>query len=110
MTTDSENPRLGHGVDGDEVDQHEVYLVLSEEEIAKGYTRPFRDRYEHSADLGGCGTVTTMGYLLSATYARDPHFYGATYCVKCRKHLRVGERGEFRWIERDGSVGPRVGT
>jgi hypothetical protein len=54
----------------------------------------------------GCGTVTTMGRALSETYARDPHFYGSTYCVGCQMHRPVGPAGEFVW-EADGE---RVGT
>lgn len=42
----------------------------------------------------GCGTETVMGRALSETYARDPKFYGATYCVGCRMHLPVEE---FVW-------------
>ena len=53
----------------------------------------------------GCGTVTTMGVELSETYARNPKFYGATYCCGCSRHLPVGETGEFVWLD-----GSRVGT
>lgn len=49
---------------------------------------------------GGCGTVTTMGRALSETYARDPKFYGATFCCRCNKHLPVSE---FIWTA-DGEV------
>jgi hypothetical protein len=49
---------------------------------------------------GGCGAVTTMGLELCETYARDPKFYGSTYCTTCGKHLRVEE---FVWVE-DGAV------
>ena len=31
-----------------------------------------------------------MGDALSETYARNPKFYGATYCVFCRMHRPVG--------------------
>jgi hypothetical protein len=48
-----------------------------------------------------------MGRALSETYARDPHFYGATYCVHCSMHRPVAE---FRWIEMDGTLGPVVGS
>jgi len=54
----------------------------------------------------GCGVVTTMSYALAETYARDPGFYGATFCSGCSTHLPVGERGEFVW---DGT-NERVGT
>jgi hypothetical protein len=135
--------------------QQKTYLVLSEEERAKGFVRPVRDCYRHvgrrgpkyalqdltddqreqyasegyvkyekypeelspltgrfwsQADLDavgkGCGSVTIMGQALAETYARDPHFYGGTFCARCAKHLPVGEDGEFVW-ESDGS---RVGT
>lgn len=56
--------------------------------------------------LGGCGSVTTMGSALAETYARDPKYYGATFCCHCQKHLPVGEKGEFIW-ETDRT---RVGT
>lgn len=60
--------------------------------------------------LGGCGSVTTMGRALSETYARQFDFYGRTFCCVCNQHFPVGPDGEFVWIEKDGSVGPRVGT
>lgn len=51
----------------------------------------------------GCGSVTTMGRALSETYARNPKFYGSTFCCACNDHLRVEE---FVWqgtTERVGS-------
>lgn len=53
----------------------------------------------------GCGTVTTMGRELSETYARNPHFYGATYCVRCSMHRPVGRDGEFVWEGTEERVG-----
>jgi hypothetical protein len=158
LTTDPNDPRLGRGSDDAPVPQNAAYLVLSEEERAKGFVRPVRTSYRHvgtagqryplrdlnekergwwaddtgpdafikfeaypeggsskgrywsQADLDavgkGCGTVTTMGGALAETYARDPHFYGSTYCVHCCMHRPVGVQGEFVW-EPDGS---RVGT
>lgn len=96
LTTDKNDPRLGHGFDERPVPQQEVYLVLSEEEIGKGFVRPYRDRYIHNV----CGGETVMGQALSATYARDPKFYGATYCVHCKMHRPVSE---FTWSE-DGEL------
>lgn len=96
VTTDPTDPRLTHGVDAEPVEQAEVYLVLSDEERAKGFVRPYRDSYLHSK----CQCVTSMGRELSETYARDPKFYGATYCVHCRQHLAVAE---FTWTA-DGAV------
>lgn len=53
----------------------------------------------------GCGMSTTMGTALAETYARDPHFYGSTYCVECHRHFRVGEEGEFVWDGPNERVG-----
>jgi len=157
LTTDRNDPRLGHGADKETTNQHEAYLVLSEEERAKGFIRPVRRSYVHvgyndktsfkneikpltpeqqerykdqyvayveydeseqrGAVVGryftteqlehykkkGCGTLTTMGQTLAETYARDPKFYGATYCCGCQKHLAVDE---FVW---DGTQ-ERVGS
>lgn len=97
LTNDPSDPRLTHGADEEPVSQAEVYLVLSEEERAKGFVRPLRRAYVHT---DGCGALTTMGLALCETYARDPSFYGATYCVGCRMHRPTAE---FRWDE-DGAV------
>lgn len=96
LTTDRTDPRLSHGIDETPVPQAEVYVVLSPEELAKGFVRPVRRSYIHTV----CGSLTTMGDTLSETYARDPKFYGATYCVHCQMHRPVGE---FMW-EADGQV------
>jgi len=82
---------------------HKDYWVLSPAEIAKGLVRPLRRTYLHLP----CGCVTRMGESLALTYARDPSFYGATYCVKCQAHYPVGKDGEFVW---DDGSGQKVGT
>lgn len=98
VTDDPSDPRLGRGVDTEQTEQHDVYLVLSEAERAKGFVRPYRDAYRHLT----CGSVTTMGTALSETYARDPKFYGATYCCRCLMHKPVGE---FVWTKDGEAVG-----
>jgi hypothetical protein len=80
---------------------HKDYWVLSDEERAKGFVRPVRLSYVHLK----CGTSTRMNQKIAETYARDPKFYGATYCVKCCDHFPVGESGEFLWPD-----GSKVGT
>lgn len=96
ITTDPNDPRLKRGpADEAPVPQNEVYLVLSEEERTKGFVRPVRRSYRHRT----CGAVTTMGLALAETYAREPKFYGATYCVACRMHRPVDE---FVW-DADGT-------
>ncbi|QHV99207.1 hypothetical protein [Spirosoma endbachense] len=97
-TTDPTDPRLGRGVDQEPTAQHDVYLVLSEEERAQGFVRPVRRTYVHSK----CGVATTMSQAIAETYARNPKFYGATYCCGCIKHLPVGE---FVWDGTDQLVG-----
>lgn len=103
LTNDPNDPRLGHGVDEQPIPMHDVYLVLSEEERGKGFARPVVQRYIHARDLNGCGVVTHMGLALSETYARDPKFYGATYCVGCNMHKAVGDAGEFYWCDGNGA-------
>lgn len=99
--------------------QHAGYVVLCAEERAKGFVRPYRDSYQHVGQLqvivipdgrrgdvnhrvGGCGAVTSMGRALSETYARDPTFYGATFCCHCNRHLPVAE---FIWTADGQQVG-----
>lgn len=93
LTTDRDDPGL-HELRPD--GQQEKYLVLSEEERAKGYVRPLRRSYVHLK----CGAVTTMGQAIAETYARDPSFYGGTFCVACGNHfpLRNGDGSHnFEW-------------
>ena len=155
LTTDRESPCLKEiKPDG----QQECYLVLSEEERAKGFVRPVRSSYKHvgkrpkyptrpltaeeqqrhkdedwvafeeypeevqflkepiphrslgrfwtQAELtSGCGQITSMGYALAETYARNPFFYSGTFCSTCGKHFDVGAKGEFEWLD-----GEKVGT
>ncbi len=91
LTTDPNDPRLTRGVDTAPRPQNAVYIVLSEEERAKGFVRPLRQTYVHKC---GCGATTRMGVALAETYARDPKFYGATYCCGCQMHRAVAE---FVW-------------
>jgi hypothetical protein len=151
ITTDPKDPDLGRGADTTPVPQNKKYLVLSPEELAKGFQRPLRDSYVHvgdrpdyplrdlsteeseryghygyvkyeeyprpnpdgssvvgrfwtqeQLDAKSCGAVTTMGYELAATYAREPKFYGSTYCCTCRMHRPVAE---FVWDGTDERVG-----
>lgn len=97
LTLDPTDPELGHSIDEEPRGQDKKYLVLSPEERAKGFVRPVRRSYTHAS---GCGGVTTMGQALAETYARDPKFYGATYCAVCMKHRPVDE---FVWVD-DGSL------
>ena len=104
MTGTTDNPNdseLTRGADTEPVDQARKYLVLSEAERKKGFVRPLRFTYIHDA----CGSATTMSQSIAETYARDPYFYGSTYCVSCRMHKPVGADGEFTWEGTDMKVG-----
>lgn len=116
LTDNPLDPELGRGVDLEPREQNPVYLVLSDEERSKGFVRPVRRTYVHTYMLdgskvpvvltnqrtGGCGAATTMSLAIAETYARDPKFYGATYCVGCRMHLPVSE---FHWDDDFTAVG-----
>ena len=124
-----------------------AYVVLTEEERAKGFVRPVRTEYTHrgirptyptreltpeeherydkfgyvlfeeypeseSSVTGkfwtketlnsGCGMNTIMSIDIAETYARDPKFYGGTYCSGCQVHLPLNE---FVWKGTDIEVG-----
>jgi hypothetical protein len=105
-STSGEAPEKVRAEQTETTGQHKSYIVLCEDERRKGFVRPYRDAYKHVGRaepvtddvgipphtvrrVGGCGTVTTMGRALSETYARDPTFYGATFCCGCNRHLPV---------------------
>lgn len=54
----------------------------------------------------GCGVTTRMPQACAETYAREPSFYGSTFCCGCGTYFRVGADGEFVWK----GTGERVGT
>lgn len=78
--------------------QQKDYVVLSPEERKKGFVRPYRDTYLHKP----CGTTTTMRSAIAETYARDPYFYGGTFCCNCGKHFPLEQ---FVWEGTDIQVG-----
>lgn len=78
--------------------QHKDYWILSEDERGKGFIRPVRQTYVHDK----CGTTTTMNMAIAETYARNPKFYSATFCVHCNNHYPVYE---FKWNHTDELVG-----
>ncbi len=80
-----------------------AYVILSDEERAKGFVEPVRRSYFHEK----CGVVTTMGQALAETYARQPEFYSGTFCCGCSEHFPVGEDGDFVWDGTNQKVGTR---
>lgn len=77
-----------HGDDGG----HSVFVATQRE----------LDRLKTTGRYKGCGTLTTMGIALAETYARDPKFYGGTFCAGCSAHFPVSE---FLWEGTDEVVG-----
>lgn len=78
--------------------QQKAYVILSDEERARGFVRPVRRSYTHRK----CGFDTTMSQKIAETYAVSPEFYSATFCVHCRDHFTVNE---FCWSGTDEQVG-----
>lgn len=78
--------------------QQKGYVVLSDEERARGFVRPVRQAYTHKV----CGTETRMGLAIAETYARDPGFYSGTFCCGCGAHFPLKQ---FVWKDTDEQVG-----
>ena len=78
--------------------QQKGYVVLSDDERAKGFVRPVRDTYLHKS----CGGATTMSRSIAETYARNPFFYSGTFCVGCGSHFPLDQ---FVWDGTDEQVG-----
>ena len=138
-TLSNGNPVTADHKDIKENGQQKGYIVLSDEERAKGFVRPLRESYIHvgvqprhptrpltdkekkvhaSANYelyeeypesespvvgkfwtkkqlnSGCGAVTTMNITIAETYARDPKFYGGTFCAGCQRHFDLAQ---FHW-------------
>ena len=102
VVTDPSDPRIQRGLDEAPRPQNEAYLVLSDAEIAKGFVRPVRNKYVHVVCPVDPNGSTKMGDALAETWARDPKFYGGTYCVHCRMHRPVRE---FVWKGTDERLG-----
>lgn len=80
--------------------QYEDHWVLPEEERKKGFIRPVRHSYIHDY----CKGVTRMGTKIAETYAREPTYYGSTFCSHCGGYFAVSN---FIW---DDGSNERVGS
>lgn len=99
-TCDRNHPDIKCGVaDETPMSQQKVYLVLSQEERAKGYLKPYRKSYRHAR----CGQITSMAAEIAETYARNPWFYAGTYCTTCKMHRPLIE---FAWHPDGESMDP----
>lgn len=94
----------------DEQKEHYTQFGYVKFEAYPESEHPTTGRYWTQADLDkigkGCGVVTRMPQACAETYARQPGYYGSTFCCGCGKYLPVGASGEFVW---DGT-NERVGT
>lgn len=126
--------------------QHD-YIILCPAERARGFVRPYRDKYRHvgarpkyplrdltseehedydkfeyvsfeiypesespvtgkfwtKAQLAsGCNGVTVIGSSIAETFARNPSFYGGSFCAVCKKHF---SNKEFVWEADKTEVG-----
>lgn len=95
--------------------QQKGYIVLTQDERAKGFVRPVRRTYIHVGldprmqgvvllrpGQHGCGHRTTMALDIAETYARDPKFYSGTFCTSCGTHRPLEE---FVWEGTTEQVG-----
>ena len=60
-------------------------------DVGPTYVQPIRHKYVHNT----CGTLTVMrGGNLAETYATNPGFYTATFCVGCHDYFPLDQ---FHW-------------
>jgi hypothetical protein len=106
LTTDPDDPRLGHGADDGPGPQSATYLVLSEAERAKGFTRPLRLSYRH---VGAPGPR----YPLRDLNAGERERYADTAYVKYEEYLPAngsGAIGRFWTQAQLDAIGKGCGT
>lgn len=85
----------------EEKERHGSQYVLFEEYPAS--ESPVLGKFWTKLELeSGCGTETVMGRSIAETYARDPKFYGGTFCCGCRGHFPLDQ---FIWKDTDERVG-----
>jgi hypothetical protein len=71
-------------------------------ESGSAVTGKFWRQEELDAIGKGCRTNTRMSQEIAETYARDPKFYGGTFCSHCRAHYPVDQ---FVWEGTNETVG-----
>lgn len=82
--------------------QQTSYVVFSDQKL-KGTmpTRPYQRLIRHLR----CMSLTEMHEKMAMTISRDPSFYKALFCAKCKGHFKIGKDGEFLWDKSDQRVG-----
>lgn len=88
----------------DEKQRYADYGYVLYEEYPKDSGSSVLGRYWTQDQLlsSGCQLSTKMTVEIAETYARNPKFYGSTYCVHCRMHRPLEE---FAWLD-----GTKVGS
>lgn len=87
----------------EERSQHAAFGYVSFEAYPESET-PLTGRMWTKAQLeSGCGTITSMPRKIAETIARQPSFYGRTFCSGCGDYFPVEE---FVWLD-DGT---KLGT
>lgn len=108
LTDDPKHPDLGHGVDNKPVLQNKTYLVLSEEERAKGFMRPVRRSYRH------VGIAGPKYPLADITDEQKQRFAGASWSRDYVKYEAYPDGGSVvgrYWTQAQlDSVGKGCGT
>lgn len=93
-------------LDDDEIDRFREFGYVQYEAYPQDAGSSVIGRYWTQAQLDtigqGCGTVTRISQAIAETYARDPKFYGGTFCCDCGRHFPVSE---FVWEGTDERVG-----
>jgi hypothetical protein len=103
-TADREDPELGRGVDESPTTQHKKYLVLSEEERAKGFVRPLRRSYRH---VGAAGPKHPLRDLTEEETQRFGRFEYAKY----EMYPKGGDKIGRYWTQKQlDSVGVGCGA
>jgi hypothetical protein len=87
ITDNPKDPRLTEG-QKNETGQHEIYLVLSAEERAKGFIRPVRRSYVH---VGRFLHYTELVEMLS-----EGHDFFPDYAARMKV---VSKDGKSNWVE-----------
>jgi hypothetical protein len=91
----------------EELERHGEYGYVAKEDYPEDPNSSISGRFWTQAHIdavkvGGCGTETRMSQKIAETYARQPDFYGATFCCGCGTHLPVSH---FEWSDKSGRVG-----
>jgi hypothetical protein len=105
LTSDPNDPRLGHGSDTEPGPQNAAYLILSEAERAKGFIRPLRLSYRHAGIPGPRWPLRDLTDEERERYATNSYAKFEEYPPDDRPSL-----GRF-WTEAQlGSIGKGCGV